>query len=129
MKFSDYAVYVDESGDHGLASINPQNPVFVLAFCIVHKVTYVDAIVPEFQRLKFGFWGHDSVVLHSRDIRKAHGEFNILLNEQTRERFLEQRGQTIEAAEFTIVAAAIDKARYVKQHAQPSDPYEIALAF
>lgn len=24
----------DESGDYGLASINPQNPVFVLIFCI-----------------------------------------------------------------------------------------------
>jgi hypothetical protein len=29
---SDYIVYVDESGDHGLVSVDPEYPVFVLAF-------------------------------------------------------------------------------------------------
>lgn len=33
-RFSDYVVYVDESGDHSLASIDPDYPVFVLALCI-----------------------------------------------------------------------------------------------
>lgn len=32
--FSDYLIFVDESGDHGLTTINPENSVFVLAFCI-----------------------------------------------------------------------------------------------
>lgn len=30
--FSDFLVFVDESGDHGLDSIDPGYPVFVLAF-------------------------------------------------------------------------------------------------
>lgn len=30
-RFSDYVVYVDESGDHSLASIDRDFPVFVLA--------------------------------------------------------------------------------------------------
>ena len=30
--FSKYVVYVDESGDHGLKNIDPNYPVFVLAF-------------------------------------------------------------------------------------------------
>jgi hypothetical protein len=30
--FSDYIVYVDESGDHGLQSMDATYPVFVLAF-------------------------------------------------------------------------------------------------
>ena len=34
---SDYVVYVDESGDHSLASIDTSYPVFVLALCVVHK--------------------------------------------------------------------------------------------
>ena len=69
MEFSDYIVYADESGDHSLVSINPEHPVFVLAFCLVHKSTYVEQIVPAFLRLKFEFWGHDSVVLHSHERR------------------------------------------------------------
>lgn len=32
MSFSDYIVYVDESGDHG--PVSSDYPVFVLAFCI-----------------------------------------------------------------------------------------------
>ncbi|MFB1489275.1 MULTISPECIES: DUF3800 domain-containing protein [unclassified Thiocapsa] len=31
--FSRFTIYVDESGDHGLERINPEYPLFVLAFC------------------------------------------------------------------------------------------------
>ncbi|MEX5323322.1 DUF3800 domain-containing protein, partial [Pseudomonas shirazica] len=65
MEFSDYIVYVDESGDHGLQKINPEYPVFVLAFCIFRKDVYVQSVVPAVQKLKFDFWGHDGIVLHS----------------------------------------------------------------
>jgi len=37
MAFSDYIVYVDESGDHGLENVDPNYPLFVLAFCIFKK--------------------------------------------------------------------------------------------
>jgi len=30
--FGDYLVFVDESGDHGLARVDPGYPIFVLAF-------------------------------------------------------------------------------------------------
>ena len=36
-RFSDYVVYVDESGDHSLERIDPDYPVFVLALCVFHK--------------------------------------------------------------------------------------------
>src|SRR5580704_15815571 len=129
MEFSEYVVYADESGDHSLTSINRQHPVFVLAFCVVQKPTYIDDIVPAFQRLKFEFWGHDGVVLHSHEIRKAHGDFNILLNAATRAKFFERLNGVIDAANFTIIAAVIDKQSHVKKYAKPADPYEIALGF
>lgn len=129
MEFSDYIVYADESGDHSLTSIDPQHPVFVLAFCLVHKPTYINSIVPAFQRLKFEFWGHDSVVLHSHEIRKEHGDFNILRNAETRAKFLDRLNGVIEAADFTIIAAVIDKQRHVEKYSEPAGPYEIALAF
>jgi hypothetical protein len=129
MAFSEYIVYADERGDHGLSSINPQYPVFVLAFCLVHKPTYIDTIVPAFQRIKFEFWGHDGVVFHSHDIRKERGDFNILRKPELRVRFLDRLSRLIEAADFTIIASIIDKKRHVERYAQPADPYEIALAF
>ena len=48
---SDYIVYVDESGDHGLLSIDPQYPVFVLAFCVFHKEDYRLIASPALQDL------------------------------------------------------------------------------
>ena len=33
--FSDHIIFVDESGDHSLKSIDPQYPIFALAFCII----------------------------------------------------------------------------------------------
>lgn len=38
--YSKYVVYVDESGDHGMVNIDPNYPVFVLAFCVFHKRHY-----------------------------------------------------------------------------------------
>jgi len=44
-KYSDFMVYVDESGDHSLQSIDKNYPVFVLAFCIFYKNHYRNNIV------------------------------------------------------------------------------------
>lgn len=129
MSFSEYIVYADESGDHSLTSINPQNPVFVLAFCIVEKSKYYGEIVPVVQKLKFDFWGHDCAVLHSHDIRKAHGDFNILLNPVTRAAFMERLNKMMGMLPFTVIAAVIDKQRHVRRYMDPANPYEIALTF
>lgn len=129
MIFSDYIVYADESGDHGLTNINPENPVFVLAFCVFHKETYARTVVPSLQRLKFEFWGHDAIILHSYEIRKRRNDFRILLNEGTRIAFLPKLAGVVENAEFTLIAAAIDKQRLCQRYNSPDDPYEISLAF
>jgi Protein of unknown function (DUF3800) len=129
MAFSDHIVYADESGDHSLTSIDPQFPVFVLAFCILKKATYINHVVPAFQRLKFSFWGHDGVVLHGHEIRKEKGDFHILRVPASRAAFLSQLSGVIETADFMIIAAVIDKQRHVARYAEPADPYEIALVF
>ncbi|WP_363350069.1 DUF3800 domain-containing protein [Methylocystis echinoides] len=129
MQFSNYIVYADESGDHSLVSINPQNPVFVLAFCIFEKRVYMETVVPMVQRLKFDFFGHDCLVLHSHEIRKARGEFSILLNANIRTAFVERVNAIMRDAPMTIIAAAIDKQRHVRQYSDPANPYGIALTF
>ncbi len=129
MSFGDYIVYVDESGDHSLTSINRQNPVFVLAFCIFRKDEYRAVVVPSVQKLKFDFWGHDCVILHSHEIRKAHGDFNILLNANTRAAFLTRMSALVTTVPYTVIAAVIDKNRHVQRYTDPANPYEIALNF
>jgi Protein of unknown function (DUF3800) len=67
MTDSDYIIYVDESGDHSLTSIDPNYPIFVVAFSIFEKATYAKTI-GHLLKLKFDTFGHDMVVLHERDI-------------------------------------------------------------
>jgi len=69
-QFSRYIVYVDESGNHNLQSIDPQYPIFVLAFCVFHKRHYSEVIVPTLEKFKFNHFGHDQIVLHENEIRR-----------------------------------------------------------
>lgn len=124
---SDYLVFVDESGDHNLARIDPQFPVFVLLFVIVHKDDYVSRICPDLQRFKFNYWGHAEAVLHEHEIRKPHGDFLFLLQKPLRERFIEELSQMMAALPATLIAVVIDKVAFVNRHHQPVNPYDYAI--
>lgn len=129
MDYSDYIVYVDESGDHGLKSIDPMYPVFVLACCIFSKSGYVGQVVPLVQDFKFRFFGHDLVILHGHEIRKQKPPFAFLQNEAKRQEFMEALGAVIEAAPFTLIASVINKENLRRQYLYPDSPYDIALTF
>src|SRR3989338_11186629 len=94
--FSKYIVYVDESGDHSLQSIDNNYPVFVLAFCIFHKRHYSEAIVPALEKFKFNHFGHDQIVLHENEIRKEKGAFNIFRSKEEKIQFLNELTHIIE---------------------------------
>lgn len=125
---SDYIVYVDESGDHSLTSINPQYPVFVLAFCIFHKRHYADTVIPALTKFKFKHFGHDMLVLHEHDIRKEANGFGFV-NRAAKQSFMAELGEIIEESNFIIVSVAIDKEKLAKRYPSPDNPYHIALKF
>ncbi len=127
--YSDYIIYVDESGDHSLTSIDPQYPIFVLAICIFSKQDYSRLIVPAVQDFKFEFFGHDMVVLHEMDIRKTRGPFTLLVEVDVRSRFMTALNDLIAAASFTIISTVIRKERLRQQYAAPDNPYHLALTF
>ena len=126
----DYIIYADESGDHGLASIDPEYPVFALTFCMIRKSDYADTVVPAIQRFKFDFWGHDAVVLHEHEIRKSKGDFAILMADQElRIRFYQRLNELIAGAPIALFASVIDKLHLKKKYSTPRNPYRIALLF
>ncbi len=53
---SDLVVYADESGDHGLGTIDAGYPIFALAFIVMTRDEYVGTVTPALQRLKFAYW-------------------------------------------------------------------------
>lgn len=126
-RFSDFVVYVDESGDHSLASIDAGYPVFVLALCIFHKRHYSEKIIPAIEKLKFNYFGHDSVVLHETDIRKQRGDFAFLSHLPRREEFLAWLSDIMVKSNFILIACVVDKNRLSRLDGEISNPYHIAL--
>jgi len=127
--FGDYIVYIDESGDHGLVFNDPQYPVFVLAFCIFAKSQYRLEVVPALQNLKFQYFGHDMVVLHERDIRKASGDFSFLVDRGVRNKFMDDMSRLIDNMSFTLIASVILKRKLCEKYVKPHNPYHLALGF
>lgn len=127
--FSDFLVFVDESGDHGLDSIDQGYPVFVLAFCIMRKSDYMTSIVPAIQSFKFKHFGHDNVILHERDIRKDIGAFAFLKSKNRKAAFLEELTEIVAAAPFTLICSVIQKQSLKQRYVSPDNPYHVALGF
>lgn len=125
--FGDFVVFVDESGDHGLENCDPHYPVFVLAFCILRKTEYTDAVCPSIARFKFRHFGHDLVVLHEHEIVKSKGDFSILLNELRRREFMTELTALVEHAPMEVVAVVIRKDRLRSRSSAPENPYHLAL--
>lgn len=89
-KYSDYIIYVDESGDHSLESINKDYPIFVLAFCILGKESYSQSGVKKLKDFKFKHFGHYMVILHENEIRRDKGWFKNLNLKELKDNFLNE---------------------------------------
>lgn len=113
--FSKYIVYVDESGDHGMQTVDDQYPLFVLAFCVFHKRHYSEQVVSALEKFKFNYFGHDQVILHENEIRKEKGAFTIFRNREQKLQFLDELTGIIEYSNFILISCVIDKRSLRKQ--------------
>lgn len=129
-EFSDFIVFADESGDHGLQTIDPQFPVFALVFCVFDKTSYTEEIEPAFRRLKFKYFGHDAAILHEREIRKQAPPFTFLrYDTERRNAFMADVNAIMASVRFHAYCAVIDKLKHRERYADPWNPYEIAMHF
>jgi hypothetical protein len=127
--FSDYIVYVDESGDHGMDTMDPSYPIFVLAFCVFRKDEYATKVVPAVQKLKFKYFGHDLIILHEHEIRKQSGPFKILRDRVLREAFIHDVTSIMDELPFTVLAAGVYKIALKNKYTTPGNPYDLAVEF
>ncbi len=125
--YSDYIVYVDESGDHGLSNIDKDYPVFVLVFCIFKKSDYIQAIHHTLE-LKFKYFGHDMVVFHESDIRRRKRDFRVLTKAQQND-LNQELAVLVKDSNFTIVSAAIKKQDLKEKYTCVNNPYHLAMSF
>ncbi len=122
--------FLDEAGDHKLELVDKDFPVFVLVMLVCDRDQYIEQIVPTVYRLKMNWFGHEGVVLHSRDIRRGQGEFSFLQLSTFRQSFYESINRVMRLKGYTIIASIIRKQvhkdRY-KHRAQ--NPYDLAFKF
>lgn len=130
MDKSDYIIYVDESGDHGLENIDGDYPVFVLSFCVFKISDYITNAVPLLQQFKFEHFGHDQVILHEHHIRKQKDSFSFLRTDPViRASFLEGISKLVEETVVDIFAVIIDKKKLKNKYASPDNPYNLSMRF
>ncbi|HNB24078.1 MAG TPA: DUF3800 domain-containing protein [Candidatus Melainabacteria bacterium] len=123
-------VFLDETGDHSLSTIDPGFPVFVLTMMIVEPDKYINQIVPEVYRLKLDHWGHEGIILHSRDIRKAQGPFAFLRNREKTQPFYERINQVMTESPYTLISIGVRKDRHVTKYGESANnPYELAMEY
>jgi hypothetical protein len=124
-----YYLFIDESGDHGLKTIDDGFPVFLLCGVLVSEVEYfnINSVV---NSSKIKYWDNTNVILHSRDIRKCNNEFKILFDLTIKEKFYEDINHILTSSNYNIISSAIDKIAFIKKYGKlEDDVYEIALSF
>ena len=81
-----YNLYIDECGDHYLATYDRNFPIFTLCGILI-PVKKINGLKSSIDNLKREFWNNTDIILHSRDIRKCEKHFQILFNNEIKQRF------------------------------------------
>ena len=123
-------VYLDETGDHSLEKEDPNFPVFALTMLVCDRTEYCNRIMPAFHRLKFDYWGHEGVILHSRDIRKWQGDFAVLADPARRQAFYTRLNDIMGQMPYRLIVSAIRKQEHKTRYGvHAENPYDLSLTF
>jgi hypothetical protein len=121
-------LFLDESGDHNLVTIDREYPVFVLGGVVVDRdyaVGELDKRVREFKRAMFG---RDDIILHTSDIARQRNGFEALVDRNFRARFFEELNALMRSIDYQVIACAILKEAHRARYGPMAfDPYDFAL--
>lgn len=129
MAKSKYYLFLDECGDQNLANFDINFPIFTLCGIIVEadKLTHLNQQIDD---IKLRYWGHKNVILHSRDIRKCEKGFEILFDNELKQKFYEDINQVLgQTGIYVIIACSILKEPYIRKHGRLQDVYAQSLSF
>lgn len=126
---SKYYLYIDECGDHQLEKFNPNFPIFTLCGVLVpgDKLEELEAAVKVFKQ---EFFNDESVIIHSRDIRKQEKAYSILQYPEVRSRFYEGINKILGRSDvYVIVCCSILKEPFVERFSRGEDVYGLSLKY
>ncbi len=79
---------------------------------------------------KIKYFQTKEVILHSREIRKCEGAFQILFDIGLKAEFYKDLNSIFKEAKYKIITAGINKEEHIKKYGkQAKDPYSLSLSF
>lgn len=91
-----YYLFLDESGHHGLKTINREFPILLLCGCIFEQDYFSNEFTQQINNLKNKYFQTDQIILHSRDIRKWQKDFRVLGDLKLRHKFYQDLDELFE---------------------------------
>lgn len=126
---SKYYLYIDECGDHQLEKFNPNFPIFTLCGVLIPEQSLGD-IENTVKAFKNEFFGIESTILHSRDIRKQEKEFSILQNSDVKLRFYNGINCILGKKDsYFVICCSILKEPFVERFSRGEDVYGLSLKY
>ncbi|MCX5797978.1 MAG: DUF3800 domain-containing protein [Proteobacteria bacterium] len=124
-----YHFFLDETGDHGLGYIDKNFPIFLLCGCLFREDD-LNEIETKINTFKIQYFKTTQVILHSREIRKCEGPFQILFNLDLKANFYTDLNKIIRDTNYKIIGAGINKEKHIKKYGKSAkDPYSLSLSF
>ncbi|MDD4531664.1 MAG: DUF3800 domain-containing protein [Candidatus Pacebacteria bacterium] len=124
-----FKLFLDETGDHGLSFVDGNFPIFVLVGCLFSEDEY-NKICQKINEFKLEFFKTTEVILHSRDIRKCEGPFQILFDLEVKKKFYEKLNSILGESDFIVIGSGVNKEEHIKRYGRGAkDPYSLSLSF
>jgi len=123
-----YCLYLDESGDHNLKTIDKDYPIFVLSGVIIQHLD-IKNITKEVQNFKVNSLGTNKIILHMADITRSKEGFERLKDDiNFRNNFYKGIDNLILKLNFILIVCIIDKEAHLKKYRNLAyNPYDLAL--
>lgn len=121
-------LFLDESGDHSLAVIDPQHPVFVLGGIIVDWEYAHGEMTDKINKFKLDLFGTNEITLHTADFTRQRNGFEQMKDREFCEHFYRKLNQLIAELDVTVIACAVQKQQHMEKYGlEAVDPYLLSL--
>ncbi len=124
-----YYLYLDECGDQNLASFDNSFPIFSLCGILVSEKN-LPYFEEEINSIKREFWNDETVIFHSREIRKHQKKFVNLNDSSIKIRFYDRINNLLsQEGIYVVVCCAVPKRLCIEKLGTDIDIYGIALSY
>lgn len=121
-------IYIDETGDHNLQSIQESYPIFGLGAILISENQYVE-LVKNVQNIKIKYFGSIDFILHASELKRpvnpgSDTRNKVMIDPEVRRSFYNEFSENIiNSIDFKIIACFVLKKEMTKRYKYPIDPY------